>query len=55
MLLFSQVAIIIASAVAVASAAIAAHAALRSPDDGESGAADDAAERGGASDDLRDS
>lgn len=49
-LLFSQVAVILASAVAVATAAIAAHAALRSPDsgDGESGEGDDAAERGAA-------
>ena len=47
-LLFSQVAVILASAVAVATAAIAAHAALRSPDgaEAESGEADDAAERG---------
>jgi hypothetical protein len=56
-LLFSQVAVILASALAFASAAIAAHAALRAPDsddDGREGA--DAAERGvGDSASLRDS
>ncbi len=49
-LLFTNVAALLLSALALAAAVVATHAALRMPDAGAAGAAEDAAERGGSAD-----